>query len=176
VSTSLTQWTTLHDQAVTLHLVGWKPDQIAETLDQSVGWVVEVVKSDRAMALSKQLQKRVRTRLLESLEDQMVGLGELAVMNLKETMQSHVEVGTPEKRHQDKMSLEILKLLKSSDALNELMNRASGGFSKELEKRLATALELSNQIDQMMSDKHEVFRELQREANGQVMDVEYETV
>ena len=163
-------WLPIHEEVVAFHMVGWELAKISEVTGLPQVRIQEVINSPTAQELLATVRANVRRRVLETIEDRLVGMGELAMMNLNETLQATHLPGTTPKRHQDKISLEVLKMVREQNG-----NLASlGGMNSltpESQGRLVEALKLTRQIDSDFLDREELFKDLTRQANKQLAGV-----
>jgi len=140
-------WSVKHDTVVSLHCSMHSNDEIGEMVGLSAQRVSQILNDPQGKRMIKEHQERLRERLFGNMEDELVDLCVDAVRNLKDTVSLEgLSVGSDFKKHQDKVSLELLKgngLLNRHKEI-EQGNRAE--IPKMLAERIATALEKTAKV------------------------------
>ena len=110
--TALKKWEPKHERMALLSAAGTKSKDIAEMFGVSEVWVFKVLQDPRAMKVKADFVRELRDRLLQKFDDQVLVLAGLALKNLKRTLSVHLDPETQRvmKQHQDRISIDILKL------------------------------------------------------------------
>jgi hypothetical protein len=168
------EWTIKHDLVVNLHIGMHSNEEIAQLTDLSAVRVSQILRDPQAKILIKEAQKKFRERLGERIEDGLISLAEKALENLRETIElDGLPHGSDFKKHQDKMSLEVLKgrgfLSKESDQGAS----TSDPLPAKLAERLAVAFEKTAEAEGYLARAN---AETEDEEDQSVEEADYELV
>lgn len=142
-------WKPMYDRVVALHLAGYKNVNIAAITGYAEAHVSKILNDPRSQKAIKKLQKRLRENFHQRIEDQMLDLGEEAIRNIAETLEADIQAGTKPKKHQDKMSFDLLDRLGHGKKQAESESGSGVKLSDESVDRLANALNKSDEAKRM---------------------------
>jgi len=167
-------WTIKHDTVVSLHCSMHSNEEIAEMVDFTSQRVSQILNDPQGKRMIREHQERLRERLFGNMEDELVDLCVDAVRNLKDTVSLEgLSVGSDFKKHQDKVSLELLKGngLLSKD--RDIDRRRQAEIPKLLAERIATALEKTAKVaDELEKQEKDKEIEVESTRNGNFTLVE----
>ncbi len=168
----LVQWRPIHDQIITLHIAGYGPDAIVETLGKCRSTVIKTIKDPRGQRIFEIARKRAFSKVMENVEDRMAVLGVRAVDNIAQTINEQVidsegkpAIGTKAKIHQDNISFELLSRI----GFGRSQTQAEGGvlkFSPETEKKLVDGLKKARKAEIEFKEAEIVVEEVTSGENG----------
>lgn len=127
---------------------GRKNVDIAEILDMTPENVHLILKDPKAMMMIEKYRRQVQDNFMDDVETRLLGLGAKAVDNIAQTIEAEVPLGSRIKKHQDDVSF---KLLDRIGFTPKSKNEEAGGavkFDRDIQERLATALEHTRKIHQ----------------------------
>ncbi len=168
----LVQWRPIHDQIIALHIAGYGPDAIVETLGKCRSTVIKTIKDPRGQKIFEIARKRTFSKVMENVEDRMAVLGVQAVDNIALTINEQVidsegkpAIGTKAKIHQDNISFELLSRI----GFGRSQTQAEGGsvkFSPEAEKKLIDGIEKARKAETEFKKAEIVVEEVKESTNG----------
>lgn len=136
-----------HDQIVMLHLAGYDNREIKEMTGICETTVSSILNHPQALALIEAGRQRMRENLLQSIDDRLLGLASRSVENLEKTLNSVPKLGTTQKRHQDRVSLDVLGMIGyGKPKANENSGRA---LSDAMAEKLSNALEKAQKVQEI---------------------------
>ena len=104
------KWKPKHDLVVQLHIACYSNDEIATMTKFSSVRVGQILGDPKAKNMIRAAQERLREKLSKEIDEGLVAICAKAVQNIRETIEiDGLTAGTDFKRHQDKISLEVLK-------------------------------------------------------------------
>lgn len=150
-------WKPKHDRVLQLHLAGYQITTIADITGYSREWVSDLINDPRAQQRIEKMRERLYDQLEEDLAIKMKFLGPKAVENIRETLEGDHDPGSKAKKHQDKMSFELLDRIGHGKSSSDDERKGGGGvvLSGEDSERLVEAIEKSNKA----REEHEVTME-----------------
>jgi len=102
-------WKPRHENIVMLHIGGWSNEAIAEYVKITPQRVYQVLQTHQAKALIATHLERVREQFGTEISDKLLNLAKLSVDRIEETLDQAFIPGTDAKKHQDRVSLDLLK-------------------------------------------------------------------
>jgi predicted transcriptional regulator len=165
---AIKKWTVRHEMIVSLHIAGNSNKRIAAAMGITPERVSQVLSDGNAKALIAQVQKAMRLKMEEEIEDKLIVLAAESVDRLGETITHEFLPGTDEKAHQDRMAEKVLKGTGFlSKDVPEGRGRMHEALTPALAERLAAALEKADTAIEMRETAHEVpFAEVVEEAQA----------
>lgn len=158
-------WTPKHDLVIQLHVGMHGKQEIADLTDLTPTRVSQILNDPQGKALVRVAQERLRIRMAEEIEDGLVSLCVKALDNIRETIELEgLAHGSDFKKHQDKLSLEVLKGRGHLSKDTEAQKREQAPLDAMLAGRLVEALEKSNEAAQFAIDQKKE-KEIVVEAN-----------
>jgi hypothetical protein len=147
-------WLPKHDLCVMLH-VGMKTDtEIAEMVGYTSARVNQILNDPTGKTKIREAQERLREKLSAQIEDGLVAICVKALSNVRETIELEgLAHGSDFKKHQDKLSLEVLKGRGFLD--KERQAKEAAPLDPILVKRLAEAMEKSNEAAEIIQRDRE---------------------
>jgi hypothetical protein len=138
----------IHDRVVLMYLQGMRRNEIATMCDMHPSRVYQILKDPVSQSMVVEARRRLAITVHERIESRMVDGGEEAVSNLLETIEADVPVQAAMKKHQDRMSLELL------DRIGHGKEKQQGSeegirFDRDLQERMVSALEQANEKKQV---------------------------
>lgn len=140
----IVKWTPLHENVVHLHCCTWPNEKIADKLEITPQRVSQILSDPKAQAIIKAVIMRQRDMMMGEVGDGLLALAHKGIKRIAETIDEDTEVGTRAKVHQDRMSLELVKLVST----NKEEEKKERSLSESLAKRLVAALEKTNEVDE----------------------------
>ena len=163
-------WKPRHENIVVLHLNGWSNIAIADYMGITPVRVHQVLQDPQAQAVIRATMSRVRENLSAETADRLLELTEKAVERIAETLDMTFVPGTDPKKHQDNVSLQLLK---GKGFLSD--DRGEDGKVKEripvsLLERFTEALEATNKAKMLNGVPEDAG------SDGEIIDADVEIV
>lgn len=135
---AVAKWKPLHDTVLALHLSGYKNTSIGAIVGLDPSYVGDLLNDPRAKKAISKLRQRLLDNQVNTLEDKLALLGGEALDNIRQTVTAEIQAGSRAKKHQDKVSFDVLELIGVGQD-----KEADGGMklSKDASERLAEALD-----------------------------------
>lgn len=147
-------WSMKHEMIVHLHIGQWSNKAIAEHVGMSEVRVSQVLNDQHAKAIIRATRLRLRKQMEENIEDRLVRAAEKSIERVEETLDAGFELGSDAKKHQDNISMGILKGVGFFPGARDDDGRDQRpSLSGSLAERLITALDKSNEAAQLHSGK-----------------------
>lgn len=146
-------WKPAHDRILLLYIGGYKIKDIAKITGYCREHVGQLLQDPRAQNRIDKVRKRLYGQLEDDITTKMKMLGNEAVDNIRRTLMEDHKAGSRAKKHQDKMSFELLDRIGHGKSSGK--DTDSGGgveLSEEDAGRLIEALEKSEQA----REEHEI--------------------
>lgn len=139
------KWTTRHEMVVHLHIAQYSNTDIAEKMKITPVRVSQILSDPQAKQIVRAVQKNLRKQMEDSIEDRLLVLADEGVARIEETI-THRDfvLGTDAKKHQDRLSFDVVKGLGFLPGDKEGERVAEKKLPAALAERLVTALEASN--------------------------------
>jgi hypothetical protein len=154
--TPIAKWTVEHEQIVALHIGRWSNEKIAKHFDKSSARISQILSDPQALGIIKEVSLRIRARMIEALEE---GLADLAIKGMHQIAKTinfdDFVLGSDAKKHQDRLSLDLIKLVQGENSSTENVPPLDTALSK----KLIAAIEESNNADRLAAN--ELIREAQ---------------
>lgn len=154
----IVKWTPRNDFIVHLHITMHSDEEIAERVGVTPQRVNQILNDPTAKGHIRDAQERLRAKLSQEVADGLAAICVKALDNIRTTIELEgLAHGSDFKKHQDKMSLEVLKgqgflsKEKERDEATEL--------PADLVKRLSHALEKSVEATEYLQSKEIVVEE-----------------
>lgn len=136
-----------HDLVVMLHLRGRQNTEIAEALNLTPQRVYQILQDPKAQMMIEKFRKQIKDSFIQGVEEQLVDLGPAAVENIAKTINTNIPVGARAKKHQDDVSFKLLDRIGFTPKSKEdERDGSSARFDRDIQERIASALEQSRQI------------------------------
>ncbi len=151
----IARWTIKHEQVVAMHIGGMDNGQIAANItikgkNPSVVRVSQILSDPQALRIINEAMMQVRSEMMENLDDGLAALAVTAMARIRETIDfPDFILGSDEKRHQDRLSLDLVKLVYSNNS-NEIGDAPP--LDAALSKRIAEAIEASNAVEELIRE------------------------
>ena len=143
---AIKNWKVQHDTVVSLHISGYSNKKIAVATGLTEVRVSQVINDPLAKDIIRGVQKSLRMKMEEDIGDKLIVLAEEGAARIGETIEAEFLLGSDQKKHQDNVSIQVLKgtgFLSREFALGETASRPP--LDEMLAERLVTALEKSNE-------------------------------
>ena len=146
------RWTVEHERIVAMHIGGMDNKEIArissKTKKISEVRVSQIISDPQARKTIYEAIMKVRSQMMENLDGGLAVLADLGLKRIKETMDWEFVPGSNGKHHQDRLALDIIKLLKGDGIQGE----EAPPLNEELFNRLTEALEDSNAAEGLIRE------------------------
>ncbi len=166
-------WNTKHDTVVALHCSMHSNQEIAEMVGYTPARVSQILNDPQGRRLVEAHRMRMRERLMEDVESGLAEICVDALENIRRTVELEgLSIGSDFMKHQDKVSLEVLK---GSGFLTKDKEMDRGGqteIPKMLAERIATALEKTAKVAEEI-EKQEKEREIIQEEPENVREGDF---
>jgi len=161
-------------------MAGWPVEDIAKESGYSKVRVSQILGDPKAKLVIAETVERLRRRMVEEVEGEIISLSREALKRIGETIQ-HEDflLGGDAKKHQDNLSLNFLR---GAGILNGAENGAKdqgkeAPIDPALSKRLVEALEESNKADKLREEANAVVEEAEVEPEEvEVKEADFELV
>lgn len=147
-------WKPAHDRVLLLYIAGYQIKDVAEVTGYCREHVGELLKDPRAQKRIDRMRERMYDQLEDDISMKLEMLGAEAVDNIRRTLVADHKPGTKAKKHQDKMSFDLLDRIGhgKSNGSSEGGGTGSVELSEEDAGRLVEALEKSKKA----REEHEI--------------------
>lgn len=150
----IVDWSPTHDRVVLLHVAMLSNSEIGAEVGLTAARVGQILNDPTGRKLIKEAQERLREKMSAQIEDGLVGLCVKALQNIRETIElDGLQHGTDFKKHQDKLSMELLKGRGHLPGDIEGKKAERPPISTMLAERLVDALEQSNEASRMAKEE-----------------------
>jgi len=150
----IVRWTVQHEQVVAMHIGGMSPEEISANIkikgkNPSVVRISQIISDPQARRIINEAMLKVRSQMMENLEDGVAVLAITALKRIAETINfPDFILGSDEKKHQDRLSLDLIKLVRGDQA----QVTEAPPLNEDLSRRLIEALEDSHAADELIRD------------------------
>lgn len=158
-------WKPKYERMLVMRLQGYDNETIADCFGVTTVRVSQVLNSPMALKGMKELKSRLRESAFSQIEDELLDMGQKAVENLRQTIESDlrdeygdVNPGSKAKRHQDDVSFKVLETLGYGKGSAEQKTGKEVSMPKEVGDRLVAAIENSDRATELHEDNDGVFR------------------
>ena len=151
----IVHWTVKHEQVVAMHIGGMSNEEIAANIkikgkNPSLVRVSQILSDPQARQTIGKAIMQIRGQMMENLDDGLIVLAQTAMKRMAETINfPDFLLGSDEKRHQDRLSLDLVKLVYGN---NQNQAEDAPPLNEALSKRLIEALEQSNAADELIKE------------------------
>lgn len=162
---AIQNWKPKHTQIVFQSISGVTNKALAKQHNYTEVRISQILNDPQAAVIRRDIEKSLRRKMEEDIENKLVILAEKSVRRLDETLATDFTPGSKAKNQQDNVAVSVLKgtgFLSKDFSRNESSDRPP--LNERLAERLVTALEESNTA-----------REQQVEVENAI-DTEYEVV
>ena len=158
-ATAIEQWSLMHERVAILGATGIAVEEIARVVERPEEWVEQVLNSDQALAVKEKYFIDLKHKLFAHFESEFIELMELSIRNVKRTLAHDIdpEIDWKSKVHQDKISIEIMKLARGA---------------KESNRDLGTGLSLTREESLALVDSFKAAKEAENYADYEVVTPE----
>ena len=109
--TAVKKWEPKHEQMALLSASGVSNKEIAKAFGMTEVWTYKILADPRATLAKEGFVRDLRASLFAKYDDQILSLVDYALRNISRTVMADVDPEhTDRKRHQDKVSLEVIGL------------------------------------------------------------------
>jgi hypothetical protein len=140
-----------HEVMVLLHVAGKKNYEIAEIVGCDKQTVSNILGDPKAIALIAEARGQLKAGFLSNIGMRVMVLANRSLDNLEKTVNANIPVRHPSKRHQDKVGLELLKMIGYGETTG---GDAASNISRAVAERLTIALEKANQVREIVVSEH----------------------
>ena len=160
------RWSPKHELVVALSIGTMPVKGIAEQTGYSSIRIIQILNDPQAHRIRQAANDRIRAKMMEDIDGGLAVLSGEAVKRIAQTIEyDEFVLGSDAKKHQDNLSL---GLLKGTGLLNGDNYRGSEDSSKpplneRLSVQLIEALEDSNEAERLRQGKKEVIKEAKHE-------------
>ena len=143
---AIKNWKPVHTQIVMQSITGVSNKALAKQTGYTEVRISQILNDPQALALQRDVQKSLRLKMEEDIEDKLLVLAEASVRRLDETLSTEFAPGSKAKNQQDNIAVSVLKgtgFLSKDFSGNEASDRPP--LDERLAERLVTALERSNE-------------------------------
>ncbi|MEE8114711.1 MAG: hypothetical protein V3T23_10190 [Nitrososphaerales archaeon] len=146
------RWTVQHERVIHLHIVQKSASEIAEDTGLTITRVSQIIVDPKGQEIIAGFIAKMREATLINLDDGLITLAVKGMERIAETMNAEFPLGGDAKKHQDRLGLDLIKLIKG-DVTNqtEVERPLDAGMSK----RLIVALEASVEVDRIIQETKE---------------------
>ena len=160
--TAVVTWKPIHDQVVMLYLAGYGNIEIGTALGLTPEHVGQLILDPRARALIQKGRNSIVNGVMQEIDTKLVGLARKSLDNLERTVNAVIPVRHPAKRHQDKVGVDLLKMIGYGSESGSARGQDSGSqMSPEAIDRLSRALERSEKVRQIIVQQPEDGKEIE---------------
>jgi Mor family transcriptional regulator len=146
----IVKWTVEHEKIVAMHICQWSNEDIAEHFNLSKVQIYKVISDPQARKIINEAAMKIRSRMLDSLDEGMASLAVTAMKRISETLNfSDFVLGSDAKKHQDRLALDVIKVVQGSISRSE---EEAKPLNEKLSKRLIEALEDSNAANELIKE------------------------
>jgi len=148
----IVRWTVKHEQIVSMHIGGMSNEEIAAAIkikgkNPSVVRVSQILGDPQALRTIHEAILLVRSQMTEDLDGGLAVLAMTAMKRIAETINFEFFPGTDEKKHQDRLSLDLVKMVYSN---NQDTTEEAPPLNEALSERIVEALEASKAADELI--------------------------
>ena len=156
---AIEKWTLLHERVANLGATGLASAEIAKVVNRPQEWVEHVLDSDQAQGVKEKWFIDLKLRLFAKFEGEFAELMELSLRNLRRTLIFDVdpEVDFNAKKHQDRVSLEVMKMAR---------------VAQESNRDLGKGLSLTTAESQLLVDAIAKAKEAESYADYEIVEAE----
>lgn len=148
----IAKWTIMHEQIVAMHIGGGgriSHEAIAKQFDLTPVRVSQILSDVQARRIINEAMQKVRSQMMTNLTDGLAVLADTALKQMAVTINfPDFVIGSDAKKHQDRLCLDLIKLVKGDVAQTE----AVPPLNEEWSRRLIEALEDSNAADELIQE------------------------
>lgn len=137
----------MHEQIILLHLANLKNNDIAEALGCSEQTVSNILGDEKAMELIAAGVENIRRNLTTKIDNKLLMLASKSIDNLEKTVNADIPVRHRAKIHQDKIGVDLLKMLGYGEQQKE---ETKNNITPELANRLTNALERAEKVREIV--------------------------
>ncbi len=138
------RWSVAHEQIVHLHIGRWTNEALAKHFGLSIVRISQILADPKARAIVDDMVGRLRAKMEENFEDGLLVLATSGMRRIADTINyTEFVLGSPAKMHQDRLSLDLIKLVKGDSGKLE---ENAPPLNEALSTRLIEALEESNKV------------------------------
>ena len=146
------RWTVEHERIVAMHIGGMDNKEIArissKTKKISEVRVSQIISDPQARKTIYEAIMKVRSQMMENLDGGLAVLADLGLKRMKETLDWEFVPGSNGKHHQDRLALDIAKLVVGDRTQVE----SAPPLDTALSERLIEAIEASNAAEELIRE------------------------
>jgi len=145
----IAKWTIQHEQIVAMYIGGMLVGDIAKATGMTQARISQVIDDPQARRIINEAMLKVRSGMMENLDSGLAVLADKAMIQMAKTINfDDFVLGSDEKKHQDRLCLDLIKLVKG----DRIQTEDVPPLNEELSKRLIEALEDSNAADELIQE------------------------
>ena len=160
------RWSPKHELVVSLSIGTMSIDAISKETGYSSVRVAQILDDPQAHRIKQEVIARIKARMMENIDDGLAVLSEEAVKRLAQTINyDEFVLGSDAKKHQDNLSLGLLKGVGflNGDNYRGSEDSSKSPLNERLSKQLIDALEDSTRAENLRQGKKEVIKEAEYE-------------
>lgn len=144
----IAKWSVEHEEIVALHIGRWSNEDIAKKMGKTPVRISQILSDPKARELINAAGLRIRTLMMENLEEGLAVLAVKGMARIAETLNIEFVPGTDAKKHQDRLALDLIKLVKGDE--NQVGDAPP--LDADMSKRLIEALEDATAADRLIEE------------------------
>jgi hypothetical protein len=152
------RWTVQHERVIHLHIVQKSNSEIAEETGLTKTRVSQIIVDPKGQEIVAGFIGKMREMTLINLDDGLITLAQTGMEKIAETINAEFLLGSESKKHQDRLAMDLIKLVKGESANQVEQERP---LDAGMSKRLIEALESSLEVDRIIQESKEAsFKEI----------------
>lgn len=143
------RWTIQHEQIVAMRIGGMEVVDIAKVKKFTQARISQVLDDPQARRIINEAMMKVRSQMMENLDDGLAALADTAMKRMADTINfPDFVLGSDAKKHQDRLCLDLIKLVKG----DSIQAESAKPLDENLSRRLIEAIEQSNAAEELIQE------------------------
>ncbi len=145
----IAKWTIQHEQIVALYIGNMGVGDIARAKKMTQARISQILDDPQARRIINEAMMKVRSQMMENLDDGLAALADTAMRRMAETINfEEFVLGSDAKKHQDRLCLDLIKLVKGDQIQAENIKP----LDEDMSRRLIEALEDSKAANELIQE------------------------